>query len=142
MSGNRDPVRFQVRVEEMKLYLKGLTPPRPQEAPSADSTEQVRSTIEQVAVAVSQQSAGTGQRASVDQGSPGRGLNSGLSGQSSSPSGGPGSQGNGQGNGNGLALSQGKGNWVGGGIGNGVAFRRRNGAASVRRWHSHERDRK
>jgi hypothetical protein len=102
VSGRQDPVRFQLSANALKVYLRGLTPPRPQEARSADGTEQVGSMIEQVAVAVSAQNLGTLQGASGNQVSPALSLNSGLSVQSSSPSGGLGSQGNGQGSGSGI----------------------------------------
>lgn len=129
VSGRRDPVRFQVNANDVKVYLRGLTPPRPQEARSADRTEQVGSMIEQVAVAVSEQSAGTVQRASSTQGSPVVGLNSGLSGQSSSPSGGLASQGTSQ--------------VTGGGSGNGLSSGRVSNTSGGHHWYSWRyRDRK
>ena len=98
VSGRREPVRLQVSANDLKVYLKGLTPPRPQEARSADRTEQVGRMIEQVAATVSEQNAGTLKSANSAQGSPLLGLNGSLSAQSSSPSGGLlASQGTGQG---------------------------------------------
>lgn len=129
VSGRRDPVRFQVSANDVKVYLRGLTSPRPQEARSADRTEQVGSMIEQVAVAVSEQSAGTVQRASSTQGSPGGALNSGLSGQSSSPSG--------------SLASQSTSQVTGGGSGSGLASGRVSSTSSGHHWHSWRyRDRK
>lgn len=131
VSGRLDPVRFRISADELKLYLKGLTPPRPQEARSADRTEQVGSTIEQVAVAVSAQSARTVQRGSGDQGLPGNGVSSGPGGQSGSASGRLASQGNSQGNTDGLALSRGTGS---GGGGNWHSFRHWRGDDYRWRW--------
>ena len=75
---------LQVSADQMKVYLRGLTLPRPQEARSGDKAEAVRSTVEQVAVAASLESA----RA--------------LEGNGSFSGG----KGDGKGKGNGLALGQ------------------------------------
>lgn len=84
MSGNQDPVRLQVSADQMKVYLRGLTLPLPQQARSGDKAEAVGSTVEQVAVAASSESA----RA--------------LEGDGSFSGG----KGDGKGKGNGLALGQ------------------------------------
>lgn len=57
VSGNQDPVRLQVSADQMKVYLRGLTLPLPQQARSGDKAEAVGSTVEQVAVAASSESA-------------------------------------------------------------------------------------
>jgi len=49
LSGNQDPVRFQVSAAELKLYLKGLTPARPQETRNGDRAQSVGDKVEQVA---------------------------------------------------------------------------------------------
>lgn len=50
--GTQDPVRFQVSADAMKRFLEGLTPPRPQEARSADQTA-VEAKLEGIALATS-----------------------------------------------------------------------------------------
>lgn len=128
VSGIRDAVRFQVSADELKLYLKGLTPPRPQEARSGDKAQAVGDKVEQVARATSSQSAGAfGQSGGLGE-SRDQGNRNAQGNQSGSSSGGQGSQGSGKGNGGGLALGQGNGNGLalghvnGGGNGNGLAL--------------------
>ena len=106
VSGRRDPVRLQVSADELKLYLKGLTPPRPQEARSGDQAAAVADKVEQVARATSSQSVGTLGRPS----GPGEWQDQGNANAQSDQSGS--SQGNsgGNGKGQGLALGQGNGN--------------------------------
>lgn len=93
VSGNREPVRFQISADDLKLYLKGLIPPRPQEARSGDRAEGVGDKVERVAQTASRQSASALGRADSN----GNGL---ALGQVS----GGGSWGSGGGNGNGFAL--------------------------------------
>jgi hypothetical protein len=101
LSGNQDPVRFQVSAAELKLYLKGLTPARPQETRNGDRAQSVGDKVEQVA---SSQSARGLEQVGGDVRASGNGLALGLV--------------NGGGNGNGLAL----GRVNGGGNGNGLAL--------------------
>jgi len=61
VSGTQDPVRFLVSAEQVKVFLQGLTPPRPQEAVA------VSRTVEATSLAVLRQSLrafepGSGQR--------------------------------------------------------------------------------
>lgn len=109
VSGRQDPIRFQVSVNELKVLLKGLTPPRPQEARSGDRAAAVAEKVEQVARAVSSQSARGLEQVGGDvrahdggQGDQGN--------QSAGSAGGQSSQISGKGNGNGLALGPGNGN--------------------------------
>jgi hypothetical protein len=110
VSGRQDPVRLQINANEMRIYLKGLTPPRPQEARSADRAEAVGSTVERVAIATSSQSTGAVQQGGGDRAwRDGRksGDQGGQSGQNGSSSGGQSaSSRRAHGNGNGLALGQ------------------------------------
>jgi hypothetical protein len=52
VSGTQDPVRFQVSAEQVKVFLQGLTPPRPQEAVA------MQRTVEATSLAVLRQSLG------------------------------------------------------------------------------------
>jgi hypothetical protein len=101
LSGNQDPVRFQVSAAELKLYLKGLTPARPQETRNGDRAQSVGDKVEQVASA---QSARGLEQVGGDVRASDNGLALELV--------------NGGGNGNGLAL----GRVNGGGNGNGLAL--------------------
>ena len=56
VSGRQDPLRFQVRTDDLRLLLQGLTPPRPQEARSGDKSEAVGTKIELAALATSAKS--------------------------------------------------------------------------------------
>ncbi len=56
VNGRQDPVRLQVSADELKVYLRGLTPPRPQEARSGDKAQTVGDKVEQVARTASAQS--------------------------------------------------------------------------------------
>lgn len=110
VSGNQNPVRFQVSTDEMKAYLKGLTPPRPQEARSGDKTDAVGAKVEDLAMAKSAQSVPLLAGAGAGQG-PGKGDKQD-------------NQGSGESEENGLALGQGNGN------ANGVALGLTNGQGS------------
>ncbi len=109
--GNRDPVRFQVSADEVRVLLRGLTPPRPEQARSGDKAEAVGKNVESAALTASAQSA-----RAFEQGS---GSDSSLGNQSSS--------GGDQGNGDGLALGQ----VSAGGSGNGFALGQANLATNV-----------
>ncbi|MBI2554843.1 MAG: FecR domain-containing protein [Candidatus Rokubacteria bacterium] len=54
VSGRQDPVRLQVSADEMKVYLRRLTPPRPQQARSGDKAASVGDAVEQAALAASE----------------------------------------------------------------------------------------
>jgi len=54
--GTQDPVRFQVSAEEMKVFLQGLTPPRPKQAPGGNKALAVGHTGEATSRAVLEQS--------------------------------------------------------------------------------------
>ncbi|MEK6665596.1 MAG: FecR domain-containing protein, partial [candidate division NC10 bacterium] len=79
LSGNQDPVRFQVSAAELKLYLKGLTPARPQETRNGDKAQSVGDKVEQVAQAVASQSARVSEQAGGNEGrrDPGKGKDKG-----------------------------------------------------------------
>ncbi len=64
VSGRQDPVGFRVTAADFKVLLHGLTPPRPQEARSADKAEAVGNKVERVAVATSAQSVRSPQNSS------------------------------------------------------------------------------
>lgn len=130
VSGNRDPVRFQVSADQLRVFLNGLTPPRPQQAQSGDQAEAVASKVESAALA-SAPGVGAFEQAGVD--GPRLGTGSGArdaqgvslaverSFQSGAQGAGDGSvlgQVNGTGTGSGVALGQVNGT----GIGNGLAL--------------------
>jgi hypothetical protein len=50
VSGIQDPARVHVRADELKVLLRGLTPPRPQEARNGDRTEAVGTKVEGAAL--------------------------------------------------------------------------------------------
>jgi hypothetical protein len=101
VSGRQDPIRFQVGANELKVLLKGLTPPRPQEARSGDRAAAVAEKVEQTAHATSSQSAGAfGQ-------SGGLGVSRGQG--NGDPQGSESGGGSSQVSGNGLAVTQGNG---------------------------------
>jgi hypothetical protein len=144
VSGRRDPVRFQVSANELKLYLKGLTPPRPREARNGDQAAAVADKVEQVARVTSSESAGAfGQPTALGE-LKGQGNGNAQSDQSGSPSGGQTSLGSGAGSGNGLALTQGNGSGLALGQANrGSNHGNRNGANGRSNWHRwYHRDRK
>lgn len=113
VSGNQDPVRFQVSAAELKLYLKGLTPARPQETRNGDRAQSVGDKVEQVAQAVAVQSARVSEQAGTSSEREGSGKGDKGSRQDKSASGGKG-----DGKGNGFAL----GHVNGGGNGHGLAL--------------------
>ncbi|MBI3030526.1 MAG: FecR domain-containing protein [Candidatus Rokubacteria bacterium] len=126
ISGRHDPVRFQVGANELNVLLKGLTPPRPQEARSADRAAAVAEKVEQAAQATSSQSAGAfGQSAGL-----GLSRGQGNGDPQGSQSGGLSSRGTGNGpaltQGNGLALGQ-----LNGGTGIGLGLGKANLAKDV-----------
>ena len=97
VSGRQDPLRFQVSADDLRVLLRGLTPPRPQEARSGDKSEAVGNKVERVAVATSAQSVRVFEQAGGDGGSRGRGQDGDQGGQSGSRrSGGQTSQSGGQ----------------------------------------------
>ena len=130
VSGNQDPVRFQINSDQLKVLLQGLTSPRPQEAQSGDQAEAVATKVESAALASApsvgafEQAGGGGGRLGTgngDKDAKAGSLAAGLSIQSGAQGTGNGfapAQVNGTGTGNGLALGQ-----VNvGGNGNGLAL--------------------
>ena len=126
VSGRQDPIRFQVSANELRVLLKGLTPPRPQEARSGDRAAAVAEKVEQVAQAVSSQSAGAfGQSGGLGV-SRGQGNGDPQGSQSRGPSS--------RDSGNGLALMQGNGLTLGqvnGGSGSALGLGKANLAKDV-----------
>lgn len=51
--GTQDPVRFGLGVDDLKRYLRGLTPPRPKQVQSGDRAEAVGNKVEQGALETS-----------------------------------------------------------------------------------------
>ncbi len=98
LSGNRNPVRFQVSSDEVKVLLRGLTPPRPEQARSGDKAEAVGKSVESAALTTSAQSARALGQAGGDRGRQGSLQGGKQDGQSGA-----------QGNGNGFAIGQGNG---------------------------------
>ncbi len=144
VSGRRDPVRFQVSAGELKAYLKGLTPPRPQEARNGDQAAAVADKVELVARATSSQGAGAFVQPSGLAELQVQGNANAQSNQSGSPSGSQSSQSSSGGNGNGLALAQGSGNGSTlGQVSRGTTTSNKNGGYSGSNWRWwHYRDRK
>jgi hypothetical protein len=126
VSGRQDPIRFQVSANELRVLLKGLTPPRPQEARSGDRAAAVAEKVEQVAQAVSSQSARGIEQVGGDVLTRGNGGQGDQDNQSPSSAGGQSSQSSGKGSGAGLALGQ----VNGGGSGAGLALGQVNGGGS------------
>ena len=142
VSGRQDPIRFQVSANELRVLLKGLTPPRPQEARSGDRAAAVAEKVEQVAQAVSSQSARGIEQVGGDVRTRGNGGQGGQGNQSPSSAGGQSSQSSGKGSGTELALGQvnsgGNGHGIGAGSGTWHSFRHWRGDDHRWRW----RDRK
>lgn len=126
LSGKQDPVRVSVSSDEVKVYLKGLTPPRSQEARNGDKAAAVETKVEGAALTAAAQSVGTAERTDAGSGQQGSakgqtrdgqtGSVSDQSARSDAGSNGNGlAQGHGTGQGNGLAL--GLGNSLGNGNG-------------------------
>ncbi len=69
VSGRQDPVRLQLGVNDLRVLLQGLTPPRPQEARSGDKSEAVGNKVERVALTTSAQSVRVYDHAGGDGGS-------------------------------------------------------------------------
>ncbi len=87
VSGTQDPVRFQLSADELKVLLRGLTPPRPEQARSGDKAVAVEHTVEATSLAVLEQSLrgfepGGGQRNGL---ALGRGTNSGSNSGNAQP---------------------------------------------------------
>ena len=141
VSGRQDPIRFQVSANELRVLLKGLTPPRPQEARSGDRAAAVAEKVEQVAQAVSSQSARGIEQVGGDVRTRGNGGQGGQGNQSPSSAGGQSSQSGGKGSGTELALGQvnsgGNGNGIGAGSGTWHSFRHWRG--DDHRWRGRDR---
>ena len=133
VSGRQDPLRFQVRTDDLRVLLQGLTPPRPQEARSGDKSEAVGTKIERAALAASAQGVRGFDQAGGDRRSRGRdqengqangqgsgGLAVGQANTSGSNSGSGQGSNSGGNSGNGMALGQS--NTPGAGQGNGLAL--------------------
>ncbi len=87
VSGTQDPVRFQVSADELKVFLRGLAPPRPEQARSGDKALAVEHTVEATSLAVLEQSLrafepSSGQRNGL---ALGRGTNSGSNSGNAQP---------------------------------------------------------
>ena len=141
VSGRQDPIRFQVSANELRVLLKGLTPPRPQEARSGDRAAAVAEKVEQVAQAVSSQSARGIEQVGGDVRTRGNGGQGGQGNQSPSSAGGQSSQSSGKGSGTELALGQvnsgGNGHGIGAGSGTWHSFRHWRG--DDHRWRGRDR---
>ncbi|MBI3030527.1 MAG: FecR domain-containing protein [Candidatus Rokubacteria bacterium] len=94
VSGRQDPVRVQLTGDDVRVLLRGLTPPRPQEARSGDKSEAVGRKVERAALATSAQSVRVFEHAG------GAGGGSGQANQQEAGQG-TGQEGSGQGEGNG-----------------------------------------
>ena len=149
VSGRQDPIRFQVSANELRVLLKGLTPPRPQEARSGDRAAAVAEKVEQVAQAVSSQSARGIEQVGGDVLTRGNGGQGDQDNQSPSSAGGQSSQSSGKGSGAGLALGQVNGGGSGaglalgqvnsGGSGTGHTLGHRHGANRGHNWYYRDR---